>query len=509
MTYIFISASKDDLDYARHVRTLLELNGYSTWIDERTEFVMPANVQHVMETLIEAAGVVVAIEGGDPDDLETAQRFGKPIFYLGRKDDPAALIPEIAFALPDVVSPTRSPLPEPLDAARVRAMQEEFVREQRISTRTLVTGGVVVAATVLFVIIWLGSGLVNPLLVTPSATESALVETVTTATMATSVPTTVAQVNDVTELAPTQLLATNTPSRTPTRTMTATPTPEGTATARASVTPTMRPSATASPVPSVTSTSAPPLTPDVQVSATVMLPSLSSTLLPAGTSNTAWIPIERLVRGVVVVYVPGGCFNLNGEEDDDGDGMRCVQPFWISKTEVTNAQYAVCVRARSCTAPTQGDSRTRQLYYNNPDYADYPVINIMWSQAQDFSRWFGGSLPTETQWRYAAAGPSAWQYPWGSDVPNADLLNYDGTYGDVTRTGAFPAGASWVGALDMAGNVWEWTSTISNQSNRVVRGGSWNSYEGLVSADSRAENAPSDSNAYTGFRIVVDATTLR
>lgn len=184
----------------------------------------------------------------------------------------------------------------------------------------------------------------------------------------------------------------------------------------------------------------------------------------------------------------------------------CVETFWISRTEITNAQYAACVAAGSCTAPANVGSATRSSYYDNSLFANHPVLNLTWQQAQDYAEWFGGALPGEAEWRYAAQGPSNWTYPWGTNAPNPDLANYDRIVGDTRQMGAYPRGASWVGALDMAGNVREWTASSVNTDEAVIVGGAWDSPALSVTGDAYATQPRTTTDPFTGFRVTaIDA----
>jgi eukaryotic-like serine/threonine-protein kinase len=196
---------------------------------------------------------------------------------------------------------------------------------------------------------------------------------------------------------------------------------------------------------------------------------------------------------MVMVYVPAGEFQMGSEDgEDDEQPMHAValDGYWIDQTEVTNGQYAQCVAARGCVPPGSSRSYTRGAYYGNSAYADYPVIYVSWRDAEDYCAWAGGRLPTEAEWEYAARGPEGWTYPWGDSAPDCGKANYYGCVGDISAAGSYPAGASWVGALDLAGNVWEWVADWydgdyygsspsenplgpSSGGYRIVRGGSW------------------------------------
>ena len=182
----------------------------------------------------------------------------------------------------------------------------------------------------------------------------------------------------------------------------------------------------------------------------------SEAILARATSeaNPTPHPVEtQRVAGTVMVRVPPGCF-LMGSVIDSAAPVHQVcfeTPYWIDRLEVSRAQYNLCVAAGTC-------SEAAVNVYSSAD--DQPVNNISWTQALAYCRWRGARLPTEPEWEYAARGPSSLVYPWG-DQFEPDYLVYIGN--SQFRTAPVgsrpPASASWVGALDMSGNVWEWVST--------------------------------------------------
>jgi len=180
-----------------------------------------------------------------------------------------------------------------------------------------------------------------------------------------------------------------------------------------------------------------------------------------------------------------------------------LDDYYIDLREVTNAMYALCVEKGFCTEPSDKDSSTHNSYYGNLAYADYPVIDVIWEQAQEYCEWRGARLPTEAEWEKAARGTEGQLYPWGNtfDGSLANFcdknctkdwanLDYDDGYTELAPVGTFPEAASPYGVLEMGGNVWEWVSdwysedyyanSPSENPNgpdsgtfRVARGGSW------------------------------------
>jgi formylglycine-generating enzyme required for sulfatase activity len=246
----------------------------------------------------------------------------------------------------------------------------------------------------------------------------------------------------------------------------------------------------------------------------------TQTLLPTLLLGSTW---TRPADGMTMVYVPEGTF-IMGSTDANKLAVSNEKPqhnvylaaYWIDKTDVTNHMYALCVKAGACNAHLVNSSYKFSSYYGNPKYDNYPVIYVNWDDAQSYCHWAKMYLPTEAEWEKAARGTDGRSYPWGNDTPTCSLANFGGPGGCVGDTSAVGAYAlsktSPYGALDMAGNVWEWVNdwysdSYSGQSStagtyRVLRGGSWNDDGSGLRSAFRYRHDPESSSSEIGFRCV-------
>lgn len=218
------------------------------------------------------------------------------------------------------------------------------------------------------------------------------------------------------------------------------------------------------------------------------------------------------------VYIPGGEFAMGStpasavSPQEEPRHPVTVGDFWLQETETTNEQYGRCIAAGACTVPAN-------TLWDDPAYADHPVINITWQQANEYATWAGGRLPTEAEWEKACRGPEGRTYPWGEEPPTEELSNYNNAVGDTTPVGSYPTGASAAGALDLSGNVWEWVSSLDTAypydatdgreaqeapGERSVRGGSFYYTQYQIRCAARTGFAPDTADQPIGMRVVLD-----
>ncbi len=267
------------------------------------------------------------------------------------------------------------------------------------------------------------------------------------------------------------------------------------------------------------------------------------------------------VDGQIMVCVPAGEFLMGSaagdpgaQEDEQPQHSVYLDAFWIGQTEVTNAMFSAFTNATGylTLAEREGwgvcytDGGWEQIAQSNwyqpqgPEstiegYETLPVVQVAWEDAAAYCTWASMRLPNEAEWEKAARGTQGAVYPWGNDPPSGTLLNFadqsldvDWSLDDVNDgfvftapVGSFPSGASPYGALDMAGNVWEWVSDwysdsyygvspVQNPTGpdsgewRVIRGGAWDSVDYIRSAFRNAYD-PLARFDNLGFRCVAPA----
>jgi formylglycine-generating enzyme required for sulfatase activity len=268
--------------------------------------------------------------------------------------------------------------------------------------------------------------------------------------------------------------------------------------------------------------------------------------------NDGWQPAVQEIDGVKMVLGPAGCFlmgstdqnidavvtvvdSVQGEgeayrnhiEDEQPQHTQCFdEPFWIDRYEVTNELYGSIGCEVSSSKP------------------DQPRNCINWFDAKSFCESRSARLPTEAEWEYATRGPDSLIYPWG-DMFDGSIVNscdtnckeishdsaWDDGYMASAPVGSYSASQSWIGAMDLSGNLYEWTSTqhsiFDNDGNRlpiaypyiaedgrenesditgtrVLRGGSWIDAGWNLRASFRLNNLPFVEWEHYGFRCTRD-----
>jgi formylglycine-generating enzyme required for sulfatase activity len=233
-------------------------------------------------------------------------------------------------------------------------------------------------------------------------------------------------------------------------------------------------------------------------------------------------------------------------QEDGTDGMVYVSDykFYIDRYEVSNSRYAVFLNVignlyeggaawldvgsrRSLIIESSGKFTPKR------GYGDHPVVKVSWYGAKAYCEWAGKRLPTEREWQQACQGTDDREYPWGDSCGwgNANIRESgDGRekavadrrpFGELTDeemlqrmnaqpplvsgkapVGSFPNGISPYGAMDMSGNVREWTLSLfkSGENARVLRGGSWTNAAKDARCESRTFNNQDDGDHFIGFR---------
>jgi formylglycine-generating enzyme required for sulfatase activity len=240
-----------------------------------------------------------------------------------------------------------------------------------------------------------------------------------------------------------------------------------------------------------------------------------ASLPPAEPRPTTSAPVAQTV-GIMpppgMVYIPGGTFDMgrNGADESEGPAHKItVKPFFIDQTEVTNQEYLRFVSAAQYPPPRDWAGG------KYPAGADrMPVVNVSWEDAVAYAKWAGKRLPSEAEWEFAARGTDGRIYPWGNDWALAKANVGNQQQGRIVNVGGYLSGASPYGALDMCGNVWEWTSSkllrYSDRSEiapgRVVRGGAYNGDEKTSTTTYRGVLQPEKPYPRTGIRCVRDVS---
>lgn len=267
-----------------------------------------------------------------------------------------------------------------------------------------------------------------------------------------------------------------------------------------------------------------------------------------------------------MVLVPAGTYRLGhsaGPADQRPEHTVALAAFRIDRTEVTNAAFAEYLNALSLDLSgsfAAGEIAARHVRGNALDllreggeglgtypiialdddearigvrdgrfaamrgFESHPTAETTWAGARAYCAWRGGRLPTEAEWEAAARGTYGRLYPWGDGPPSDSLVFVSGRTGVTAQVGSRPDGASPFGALDMAGSLAEWTSSLKRPypydaadgreapdaaGERVTRGGDYvfDTEPELLTATHRDgfSNAPGRGHRHIGFRCAISA----
>ncbi|MCL4249462.1 MAG: SUMF1/EgtB/PvdO family nonheme iron enzyme [Anaerolineae bacterium] len=545
MSHIFISYSKNDIAFARHLRRLLEAEGFSVWMDE-TRLVPAERWWPTIEANIRSCAAFIVIMSGHSKQSVWVERevlvaeeedVKKPIFPIllaGKRwarlaekqyEDMtggvnAALSPRLIGGLAQYAPRTREPAPPPLPGPLLETGQQP-IAEPATTSQTgrrvpALVWGVALAAVIglvgLFALNGRFGGGSGETPTSPATTTSQVV-----AQVPTNAPTLTA--TDT----PVPPIATNTPapSFTPTPTLSRA---DEAATVTAFI-PVIETDEAATLIRAVELTAeaatavaratanaqTPTPTPDYRLIAETQIANerVATQAVLGVTANEQWRSVEYAFEDVVMVLVPVGCFDMgskDGNDDEQPVHQQCFDmPFWIDKYEVTNAQFLRFGGQAGRGSYWTGDSRPRE--------------RITWFEARDFCAMRNARLPTESEWEYAARGPDNMIYPWGNTFGPDSVVYEDNSGNQTANVGSRPQGAAWIGALDMSGNVWEWVSSLYEpypydstdgrerdtgnitDVRRVLRGGSWNLGRAMtLHASRRSWFGPDSTYLNLGFR---------
>ncbi|MEN8759857.1 MAG: SUMF1/EgtB/PvdO family nonheme iron enzyme [Desulfobacterales bacterium] len=237
-----------------------------------------------------------------------------------------------------------------------------------------------------------------------------------------------------------------------------------------------------------------------------------------------------------LVTIPGGPFLMGDDEDTDSSPKHEVMlpEFKIGRYPVTNSQYLRFVEATQREWDSEEGRR--------PEDKNCPAVEMTWHDARAYCAWLTDiqrkedkisakeemRLPTEAEWEKAVRGTDGSVFPWGNKWDETRCNTYESGLGQTCAVGMYPDGASPFGVLDMAGNVWEWTSSLwgkdlfdpeykypydpgdgrenlgaDDEFLRVLRGGSWSYDRDFARCSFRYWSTPDLRDGFNGFRVVV------
>ena len=289
---------------------------------------------------------------------------------------------------------------------------------------------------------------------------------------------------------------------------------------------------------------------NIQISPTSQIqPKTQATPTLQENPKEEWI---RQIDEMKMIHVPGGTFQVGSTEAEIIDAIELCQQhynicnrwyyerespihtvtldkFWIDQTEVSNAQYRLCVEAGICVEPIA--CKKGEPTFGDPNKSDHPVVCVNWEDASTYCDWVGSRLPTEAEWEYAFRGKERSIYPWGNAF-DGTRLNYcdqncdqshsdsrfDDSYAHTAPVRSFSSGISWARVYNLSGNVSEWVSdwfgeytdeAVTNPSGpstgskKMLKGCSWFFHPTYCRGALRASVDPNTRFDYLGFRCAL------
>ncbi|WP_154657007.1 formylglycine-generating enzyme family protein [Hugenholtzia roseola] len=268
----------------------------------------------------------------------------------------------------------------------------------------------------------------------------------------------------------------------------------------------------------------------------------SGALLAQEDSETAKVAGRTLPNGIKLIKVEGGTFLMGCDEQRDGNCNDYEKPvhsvmltdFWLSETEITNAQYTAFLNEYGSDVVKDGEHKGQRMieeykwgvekvdnkWQPQSGFENHPVIWVTWFGASEFCRFYGGSLPSEAQWEYAARGGNKSK---GYKYAGSNNLDEVAWYGANSGNQTHPVRQkkpNELGLYDMSGNVYEWCQDYYNakfyetadakkqnplnnkvSDYRLLRGGSWDFYDYFCRSAYRIWYYPSNRYCDYGFRF--------
>ncbi len=280
--------------------------------------------------------------------------------------------------------------------------------------------------------------------------------------------------------------------------------------------------------------------------AIAVLIGLSLIGLSCPTESFAQGTAGRQVLDIMLVDIPGGAFPMGSPlsaADEPAHWVR-VPAFRIMRTEVTNFEFRAFVQTTGYltdaeragggyvfqngqwqVAPGASWQKPRGVTTSIIGLDAHPVVQVSQRDAAAFCGWAGLRLPRESEWEYAARSNDGRRYPWGTLLPvvpgqpvranlgAAECCGPSAVDGHLytAPVGLFPGGASPFGVLDLAGNVWEWTSSpyVARPGRFVMRGGGWGNDPNSIRSTIRHGNPVNIGMDMVGFRCAGDRPQAR